>query len=65
MFFDNVLPVFNITVQTVLGQAVYVKQVSWGSLYVSYTLDILVSHNLTILCAMMSRISCNFGIFHK
>ena len=37
-FFGNVLPVFNITEQTVLVQAIYVKRVSWGSLYVSYTL---------------------------
>ena len=37
-FFGNVLPVFNITEKTVLVQAIYVKRVSWGSLYVSYTL---------------------------
>ena len=33
-FFGNVLPAFNITEQTVLIQAIYVKWVSWGSLYV-------------------------------
>ena len=38
---SNVLPVFNITEQTVLVQAVYVKRVSWGPLYVSYTLDVV------------------------
>ena len=34
----NVLPVFNITEHTVLVQSVYVKQVSWRSLYLSATL---------------------------
>ena len=34
---SNVLPVFN-TEQTVLVQSIYVKQVSWGSLYLSATL---------------------------
>ena len=36
--FGNVLPVFDTTEQTVLVQAVYVKWVSWESLYVFYTL---------------------------
>ena len=35
--FGNDLPVFNVTEQTVLFQAVYVKRDRWGSLYVSYT----------------------------
>ena len=34
----NVLPVFIITEQTVLVQSIYVKQASWGSLYLSATL---------------------------
>ena len=37
-FFGNLLPVFNIIEQIVLVQAVNVKRVSWGSLYISYTL---------------------------
>ena len=35
---SNGLLVFNITEQTVLVQSVYVKQVSWESLYLSATL---------------------------
>ena len=37
----HVLPVFNITEQTALIQSVYVKQISWGSLYLSATLEAL------------------------
>ena len=37
-FLGNVLPVFDITEQTDLVQAVYLKRISWGSLYVSYNL---------------------------
>ena len=45
-FFWQCFALFNITEQTALVQAdVYVKLVSWGSLYISYTLvTIHISH---------------------
>ena len=56
-FFGNVLPVFDTTEQTVLVQAVYVKWVSWGSLYISYTLDKthLETKNEILMTAIQQR----------
>ena len=64
-FFGNVLPVFNITEQTVLVQAVYVKWVSWGSLYISYTLDKthLETKNVILMTAIQQEADKMIKVF--
>ena len=56
-FFGNVLPMFNTDEHTVLVQAIYVKWVSWGSLYICYTSDKthLETKNEILMTAIQQR----------
>ena len=64
-FLGNVLPVFNITEQTVLVQAIYVKQVCWEYLYIYFSAfsetDKKLTYQLLVLKIGM-RGSCSIGI---